>query len=152
MFWKIVEGKWFWYLPPKPVSYDTPFGKMKPGADNPSGAPTGFGQGPTLAQLGQFATIDKKEISLTPASPSATATLSNKLPGKATLHIENAAPEGLDVQLDRAELNGGESAKLTVKLVDAAKLTAPPYTVRVRIDPLNQTFALKVLTPAPAKK
>jgi len=156
-YWKIVDGKWFWYLPPAPASYDTPFGKMKPGADNPPGAagqqsPSGFGQGPSLAQLGQLAAIDKTEVSLSPGNPSAVATLINRLPGKATVHIEGDVPEGLDAKLDRTDLNGGESAKLTVKLVDATKLTTPPYTVRLRVDPLNQLFAVKVFTPPPNKK
>jgi len=153
MFWKVIDGKWFWYVPPAPPAEETPFGKMKPGPDSPVGgsAAPAFGQGPTLAQLGQFVVIDKREMDLT-ASPAAVATIVNKLPGKATVHIEGSVPEGLDVQLDRTELNGGESAKVTVKLVDAAKLVSPPYTVRVRVDPLNQTIALKILTPRPAKK
>jgi hypothetical protein len=156
LYWKIVDGKWFWYLPPAPTSYDTPFGKMKPGPDNPPGAAnqpsSGFGSGPSLAQLGQFAAIDKNQVSLSATTPSAVVTLVNKLPGKATVHLDGAVPEGLDVKLDRTDLKGGEGAKLTIKLVDASKLIDPPYTVRLRVDPLNQSFVVKVLLPQPSKK
>ncbi|MCE5306667.1 MAG: hypothetical protein LLG20_03400 [Acidobacteriales bacterium] len=156
MYWKTVDGKWFWYLPPAPSSYDTPFGKMKPGADNPPGAAgqqsSAEFQGPSLAQLGQLAAIDKTEVRLNPATPSAVATVVNRLPGKATVHIEGDVPEGLDAKLDRTEVNGGESAKLTVKLVNAAKLTTPPYMIRLRVDPLNQLFTVKVFVPPAQKK
>jgi hypothetical protein len=157
MYWKIVDGKWLWYLPPAPSTYDSPFGKMKPGPNDPAGAappsaPGGFGQAPSLEQLSRLAVIDKTEVALTPANPSASVTLTNKLPGKLTVQFDGATPAGLDAKLDRAELNTGESAKLTLKIVDAAKLNAPPYTIRLRADPLNQVFAIKVFLPQPTKK
>jgi hypothetical protein len=157
MYWKVLDGKWFWYLPPAPSTYDTPFGKMKPGPDAPPGAanqtaPGGFGQAPSLAQLSRLAVIDKTEVALTPANPSTTVTLTNKLPGRLGVQIDGTAPVGLDATLDRTELNNGESAKLTLKLVDVTKLSDPPYTIHLRVDPINEVFAIKILLPQPAKK
>jgi len=157
-YWKIVDGKWFWYLPPAPSSYETPFGKMKPGPEAPgapgapSSPPVAIGQGPTLAQLSQLATIDRSEVSLAPANPTAVVTVTNKLPGRASVHIEGAVPEGLEATLDRTELDGSSSARLTLKLADASKLTSFQHTIRLRVDPLNKVFAIRVTVSLPAAK
>lgn len=154
MYWKTVDGKWSWYLPPAPASYDTPFGKMKPGPDDPAGAPAsgGIGQMPSLAQLSQLVSIDKTVVNLSATAPSAVVVLSSKMPGKVTAGIEGALPAGLDARLDRSELKTGETAKLTLKLVDAAKIGSSSYVVRLRVDPLNQIFPVTVNIAPPAKK
>ena len=154
MYWKIVDGKWFWYLPPAPASYDTPFGKMKPGPDDPAGAPAsgGLGQAPSLAQLSRLVAVDKAMVSLSATAPSAVVVLSSRMPGKVTAGIEGALPNGLDAKLDRSELKTGETARLTLKLVDAAKIASSSYVVRLRVDPLNQVFPIKVNFVLPAKK
>jgi hypothetical protein len=153
-YWKVVDGKWFWYLPPGPKTYATPFGTMKPGPDDPAGAsvPSGPGQAPSLAQLSQLVSVDKTVVSLSATSPSAVVVLSNKMPGKVVAAIEGALPDGLEAKLDRPELKTGETAKLTVKLVDAAKIASTSYTLRLRVDPLNQILAIKVNITLPAKK
>jgi hypothetical protein len=154
MYWKTVDGKWFWYLPPAPASYDTPFGKMKPGPDEPAGAgaPAGLAQAPSLAQLSQMVAVDKVVVNLSAAAPSAVVVLSSRMPGKVTASIEGAVPDGLDAKLDRPELKTGETANLTLQLLDAAKLGSTSYVVRLRVDPLNQVFPVRVNIIAPAKK
>ena len=74
------------------------------------------------------------------------------MPGKVTAGIEGALPAGLDAKLDRSELTTGETAKLTLKLVDAAKIGSSFYVVRLRVDPLNQIFPVTVNIAPPAKK
>jgi hypothetical protein len=154
MYWKIVDGKWFWYLPPAPTSYDTPFGKMKPGPDDPPGAaaPSGLAQAPSLDQLSQLVAIDKPVVNLSATSSSAVVVLSSRMPGKVTAGIEGALPKGLEAKLDRSELKTGETAKLTLKLQDAAKIGSDSYVVRLRVDPLNQVFPIRVNIIVPAKK
>ncbi len=154
MYWKTVGGKWFWYLPPAPATYDTPFGKMKPGPDDPADAPPsgGLGQMPSLAQLSQLVAIDKSVVRLSATAPSAVVVLSSRMRGKVTAAIEGALPDGLDAKLDRSELNTGETARLTLKLVHAAKIASSSYVVRLRVDPLNQVFPIEVNFVLPAKK
>jgi hypothetical protein len=154
MYWKTVDGKWLWYLPPAPASYDTPFGKMKPGPDDPAGAPAsgGLAQAPSLAQLSQLVAIDKPVVNLSATASSAVVVLSSRMPGKVTAGIEGAVPDGLDARLDRSELKTGETAKLTLKLVDAAKIGSTSYVVRLRVDPLNQVFPIRVNIILPPRK
>ncbi len=154
MYWKTVGGKWFWYLPPAPASYDTPFGKMKPGPDNPAGgSPSGgMGQMPSLAQLSKLVAVDKSVVRLSATAPSAVVVLSSRMPGKVNAGIEGALPDGLDAKLDRSELKTGETAKLTLKLVDAAKIASSSFVVRLRVDPLNQVFPIRVNIILPPKK
>jgi hypothetical protein len=154
MYWKILDGKWFWYLPPAPVSRDTPFGKMTPGPDDPrgAGAPGGLAQAPSLDQLSQLVAIDRPVVNLSATAPSSVVVLSSRMPGKVTAAIEGAVPKGLDAKLDRSELKTGETAKLTLKLVDAAMIGSSSYTVRLRVDPLNQVFPIRVNIILPVKK
>ena len=69
MYWKIVDGKWFWYMPPAPAFYETPFGKMVPRPGDPAGVSCSgcrdwIDQRPSLASLAQMASVDKNEVSL----------------------------------------------------------------------------------------
>jgi hypothetical protein len=157
MYWKIVDGKWFWYVPPAPAFQETPFGKMKLPPGNPAGvsapvAPAGFDQRPSLASLGQMASVDKNEVSLGPATPSATVILSNKMPGRMTARVEGPVPEGLKAKLEPQEVQAGETAKLILELADAAQLNSGPYTIRLLVEPINQVFVIKVNVPMPIKK
>jgi hypothetical protein len=127
---------------------------MKPGPDEPAGAgaPAGLAQAPSLAQLSQMVAVDKVVVNLSAAAPSAVVVLSSRMPGKVTASIEGAVPDGLDAKLDRPELKTGETANLTLQLLDAAKLGSTSYVVRLRVDPLNQVFPVRVNIIAPAKK
>ena len=107
---------------------------------------------PSLAQLSQLVAVDKAVVSLSATAPSTVVVLSSRMPGKVKAGIEGALPDGLDAKLDRSELKTGETARLTLKLVDATKIAYSSYVVRLRVDPLNQIFPIKVNIILPAKK
>lgn len=157
MFWKIVDGKWFWYMPPAPAFYETPFGKMVPRPGDSArvpapAAPVGFDQRPSLASLNQMASVDKNEVSLGPAAPSATVVLHNRMPGRMTARIEGPVPDGLKAKLEPQEVEAGKTAKLILELGDAALLNSGPCTIRLLIEPINQVIAVKVRVPGRIKK
>jgi hypothetical protein len=118
--WKIVDGQWFWYVDPVELTHG-PFGKpgvpgatpAKPGA----AAPTVPDKIPTTVDfvMGQVK-FEKEELLVKPNETYQVAILS-KAAGTISLTIAQVMP-GIEVTVDKANLNPGEKCIVTFKTND----------------------------------
>ncbi len=114
--WKLVDGKWFWYVDPEELARG-PFGKMAnagskavAGAAPPPSIPTTFDFVLNLVKL------DKTSVILKPGDTQH-LTITNTAPGEMSLTLAQTLP-GIEVTLDKAILKGGEKAVATLKAND----------------------------------
>jgi hypothetical protein len=140
-YWKVEKDKWCWYIPNDPNRV-TPFGQINPKtaemAKN-SDASALF-KPVDLATVGAAVKADRLQIKL--GSPEEKVNLVNSLPGKVTLSLSEKTFPGLDVTLDRTELNQGEAAVLTVKPAVEGRKTR--LTIGVLVKPANQVIQIEV--------
>ena len=135
--WKIVRGKWYWYVDPEALK-QSPFGKLNPGtagAGNP-----GLPQIPASAAgfLNQVRP-DKSAVSLKPGE-SAQVTIGNHAPGLMTLQIADSLP-GVEAKLDRNELKIGESAVLTLRAGEATKTSG---VLNIRVEQTTELIPIRI--------
>jgi hypothetical protein len=150
--WKLVDGKWYWYIPPE-VFKSFPFPTIphegngaKPAA--PAQPAPGAGAAvapPSLSSIPtspdfilKKVTPDRDKVELK-ANGSGTVTFHNSAPG--SMSIEVASPlKGVTVTPERASLDAGKDATLTFKAAEDAK----GGTVQVRIEPTGEVVEIKV--------
>jgi hypothetical protein len=137
-FWKLENGDWYWYVD-KERMYDSPFGRMTPGAfPDQTGKPAEM---PTIAtSLQQFYSMvkaDKNEVKLAPGA-STEVTISNSSPGPITLTARSSTP-GIEAHLDQAQVKAGEHAALTIHASSAAL----SGSIEVQVQPTGQVISIK---------
>ena len=119
--WKLENGKWVWYVD-QDALLNTPWGRMKPGAFPEKGAapPPSLASIPTTADfLFTQIQLDKDAVRLK-AGESAEVTISNGAPGLTSLTLPAALP-GVEAKLDKALLQAGGKAVLTLRAAKGAK-------------------------------
>jgi len=108
--WKLVDGEWFWYIDPATV-HRTPFGNMTPGTGpRPPGMPASIPTDGGFA-MGKIKS-DKQALELE-AGDSGSVTLTNSAAGPMSITLTGRIP-GVDVKLDKVNLNPGDKAVVNV--------------------------------------
>lgn len=147
--WKLADGQWWYYIDPS-QGQRTPFGIMRPGPGEATTIPPAVASGVSPQASVDVETAlawvkpDKREIPFSSAKPgSDELTLTNRGPGTATLIMNYPPMPGLEIKLDRTELNQGETARLTARW-EPGKIPPPP-TIRVQIlvQPTHQVLDLR---------
>jgi hypothetical protein len=135
--WKLVKGKWFWYVDQEELSKG-PFGKMAnagskaTGAAAPPAIPTSFDF--VLNQV----KLDRTSVILKPEETQQ-LTITNTAPGPMTLSLTQTLP-GIEVTIDKTVLKTGEKAIVTLKADEN------PHTgmMSFRVDPTGEFLAWEV--------
>jgi len=144
--WKLAEGQWWYYIDPN-AGYRTPFGVMKPGPGKAPDLPPGVAPGATPAPPANLDTealfswikASKRELKL-PRSKAGSdeLTLFNRGADTATLIMQYSPMPGLEVKLDRTQVNKGESARLTAKWEPGQAPPPPTIPVSILVQPTGQ--------------
>lgn len=149
-FWKVAAGQWVWYLPPR--DNQSPFGPMKPGEGEGSGAvkvPTG----PSVREILEAVKVDRKSLQVEISGKyTSEITVTNHLPGQVKLTL--TAPNCTDIQaeLEKTELAPNEATKLTIRYAyDPAmqRRLGSAEDVRISVSPTNAVIPVRVLFANP---
>jgi hypothetical protein len=118
--WKLIDGKWYWWVD-QDALLNTPWGRMSPGPFPTTGAapPPSLASLPTADSLFKQIQLDKNSVRLK-AGESAEVTISNGAPGLTSLTLPAALP-GVEAKLDKALLQAGGKAVLTLRAAKGAK-------------------------------
>ncbi len=147
--WKLENGEWFWYLPPRGAVVTTPFGTMKAGEETPQGArlPTSL---PDLDTLMRQVKADRTEVRLSSYEAAAEEVrITNETGGSITLYaVYNAFP-GFMAHLNKTTLANGESAVLRLECKPIDKSPKPATEIRIDVEPLGGTIPIRVTFTVP---
>jgi hypothetical protein len=151
--WKVIDGKWFWYLIPVDpnVGTLTPFGRMKPGVGTDGSGAIGdpLKQGPTALEVLSAIHPDKSSVMLSSYQKSeAVVTLTNTR-GRAQLSVEPISIAGLEMSLDATDLKSNESAKLTIRYNPPDQTPKSTQIVRVSVFPSGQVVGIELKFAVP---
>ena len=146
--WKLENGLWCWYISAE-AKVTTPFGKINtsggaaPGSMDTRGAAPGGIENPNLGALQGQISIDTTAVELTPKGPDRQVRIKNGLPGSIELKVNGLAvrANGLSVKIDKAHLEGGETAVVQFHLDGEKKLAD---TVEIVASPINRVFDIQV--------
>jgi len=148
--WKIENGEWFWYIKQQDLNERaTPFGTMHYGDRKPEDpvSPPVIGNPLAAARdiLAQVR-VDKKDVMLSSYQPATeTVEIKNGMPGSISLRAAaDALTPGLSLQLDKTELNAGETAHLILRMEPKDKTAKATTTVRISISPTGQSIPVTV--------
>lgn len=137
--WRLDNGKWAWYVVPR-KDWDTPWGRMNPGPDDPSKVARMF-KGVDVQTVARQVTVDKDKFLLSGYEPSsAEATISNSMPGEIRLRLEAPARPGLEVKLDKEVLKAGEQARLSISYNPPTKEPKSAARIMVQVEPTGRTL------------
>lgn len=141
--WKQEDGKWHWYVIPQ-TDWETPFGRMKPGPDDPNKLVQLF-KGVDVQTVDRQVSIDKTEMRLSGYEPSRAASIVNNMPGDVKLVVEAPPVTGLDVKVDRETLKSGEQARLVAEYKPPTTNPKPASAILVRLEPTGQVFRIALV-------
>jgi len=134
--WKLVDGQWYWYIDPEVLSV-TPFGKMKAGDGSTPGKPV-IPKPEEMNFIFSLVKADKAAVSLAPGQTEQ-VTISNSAQGPMSISV-SGAPPGVEVRLDRMDLNAGEKAVLSLRAGPDAKAGV----LSVRVEQTNQVIPISI--------
>ena len=149
MLWKVENGDWYWYTV-NTGEWDTPWGAMKvpgvaPDKNDPAAAVIAQIRGMNGEAILSQVKVSKTDVELRCYEDSSdTVEITNKMPGVVSLRLEGSPAIGLDLRLDRAQLQPGETAKLTFKYVPPTKLAKPPVVAVLKIEPTGHEIRFNV--------
>ncbi|MEJ7607964.1 MAG: hypothetical protein WKF37_17275 [Bryobacteraceae bacterium] len=147
--WKLEDGKWGWYVVPQ-KDWNTAFGKMTPGPDNPDGALTKLFAGVTPEEVLNQVKISKTQVSLSSYEKSSdVVVIANGMPGDLTLSLEANSVPGLEVSIDRPTLKSGEQAQVTFNYNPVTKEAKPRTTVGIMMNPLGRFVRFDLIFAIP---
>jgi hypothetical protein len=152
--WKLEGGQWVWYFDQK-APQDTPFGKMVPGGQGGGAGPFQMPKGPTPEELTGKVNADKTLVKLTAPPSSDTITIKNGMPGWVKVLLERPRIEtpGLELTLDRADIQGGQTAKLLIRYdPKGQKPTQPSVNLNVVVEPVGTLIPIRIVFPAEPPK
>jgi hypothetical protein len=139
--WKIDNGKWCWYVIPQ-KDWDSPFGKMKPGPDDPNKVMQMF-KGVDVQTVNRQISLDRSEIRLSGyEASSGQAAIANSMPGEVRLRLEHPAVPGLNVKLDKTTLASGEQAKVFVAYKPPTANPKPASEILINVEPTGQILRI----------
>lgn len=134
--WKLVDGQWFYYNDPD-VMRRTPFGKMNPGSGGRGpGLPATIPSDPGLA-MGKVKP-DKRAVELH-VGESGEVTLTNTAAGPMSITLAGQI-SGVDVKLDKVNLNAGDKAVVSI----APRPGAKSGTLSIEVDQTNEVIPIQV--------
>jgi hypothetical protein len=150
-FWKVLDGQWFWYMPPMPEYNETPFGKMKlsevkPGESEP--AQPSFRIPKPEEILSQIklskpsCLLDSMKISSDEIS------VTNGTPGTITLALQVGMLPGFSAKLDKSELKPGETTVVHLNYKPSSQMK-PDVALDVRVDPFGGNISIPVIFTKP---
>jgi hypothetical protein len=152
-FWKVVDGQWLWYAPPRSTTINSPFGTMAPGPKDATSTAGALPADPAMmaTNILNQVKVDKTEVQLSSYEPSsAEVTIASAMPGKIELRADtDIGIPGFLLKLDRTELKGGEKCKLLLSMDPNDQTAKPTVTVRIRVLPLNKIIPIKVTFAIP---
>ena len=163
-FWKVIDGKWYWYSV-KQLVYETPFGKMSPGPGDGStsqGARSLIPSDPKAlaANILKQVTIDKTEVHIDSSHVSTEEIrVSNGMPGRVQIKIDDVGQPGLSVKADKTQLMGKDTARILVRYdpndpalmcSDCSKRMDGTAVATVHVSPTGQVFQIKIVFERPA--
>jgi hypothetical protein len=144
--WKIDNGKWCWYLDPATKNL-TPFGRMET-FDN-AGVPDikgldKTGEAPDLNEILKKISIDRTVVAFTGNALSQSVTITNGTLGPLTLALDPhvAKIAGLNTEIDKLNLDGGQKATVTLKWDGSTPIEND--VVYVGVDPYQRGFNIRV--------
>jgi hypothetical protein len=137
--WKVVEGKWFWYVDQEELTRG-PFGpSAAAAAKTGSGAPTEPPKIPTTSDfvMGQVK-ADKSVVTIKP-NETQQVSIANGAAGTVTLNVIQNLP-GIDITLDKKQINRGEKATVTLKAGDN------PFKglISFEVIPINDVITIEI--------
>jgi hypothetical protein len=156
--WKTVERQWFWWAHPLgDQEVETAFGTHKPSPPGAGGSFQGMpGSAPSLDSLINQVKADKRELRFDAATPATERiVITSQMPGAVSLSVEPPQLAGLEFKFDRANLNRGESATLSVAYQPSPDAPQRPSTkIRVVILPMDQEIPITLVfrQPPPANR
>ena len=137
--WKLVNGKWFWYVDPEELRQRTVRENRRMPDPSPAAPPKLDEKLLTSLDVAVGKVkADKQSIILKPGG-SAEVTISNQSPGTVSLSIFQTLPE-IEVKLDKNTLNKGETAVVSLKGGEN------PHTgmIGFRVSPTNEVVSFEV--------
>jgi hypothetical protein len=115
--WKVVDGKWFWYVDPDELAKG-PFGKMANAGSKPgAGAPVEPPKIPTSFEFVLDKVKFEKPFLVLKPGETQTVKISSDSPGTVTLVLAQVLP-GIETTIDKPSLKTGEKAVVTLKAGD----------------------------------
>ncbi len=152
--WKLEKGKWVWYHKPEGQEWLTPMGPsdlsaIKRNADGTITLPK-LTQENVLAQAANIMKangVDKGDVRFDAGMPgSDKITFHNGQPGSVRLELLSMPPvPGLTYKFDKVDLNGGESAVLSVDYQPVEGKEMPREAkILFEIQPFNSTYTIAV--------
>ena len=142
-YWKVENGDWYWWVDQKLLN-QTPFGEMTgggKGSGDPNSLPA-MASLPTIEQIQKQVRAEKQRLSVAAGSQDQTIIVSQAA-GEVVLRVEAPDVPGVEVALDRTELNRNEKATLTVKAAKGATLP-PAMGLNIVVSPTNQAIPIVV--------
>lgn len=147
--WKVDDGQWWWYAIPQ-TDWETPFGRMTPGAEATKATAPEWTIKDPLSVLNQVK-VSKREVRLVSHEKSEDfAEISNGMPGNLTLEIykQSYAP-GLKVTLSKDVLKSGETARVDFKYDPPDRSVKTTQVVDVRAVETNQIYTFTITFTVP---
>jgi hypothetical protein len=139
--WRLEGDKWYWYIVPQ-KDWDTPWGRMNPGPDDPDKLKKLF-TGVDVATVLSNVTIDRNELRLSSYQPAkGEALISNTLPGEIKLRMEAPPRAGLEAKLEKDVLKSGETAKVLVSYDPVGDEPKPRGEILVHVEPTGQILRI----------
>jgi hypothetical protein len=137
--WKVVDGQWFWYVD-QSGGWKTPFGVVRQRPDAPPPAAGALPASiPTTADFAMHLVKPEKDAVTLKAGESVRIAITNTAKGIMTVAVAGMPP-GIAAKLDRATLNAGEKAELTVTVAAGARAGK----VLVQVQPTQELIPIAV--------
>ncbi|MCW5979334.1 MAG: hypothetical protein KIT09_14760 [Bryobacteraceae bacterium] len=148
--WKFEDGQWWWYVRSPEHGVDTPFGTMKPGAEQEDVLGR-LANMPNVEAIRKQIAVSKTEVVLNGSEPgSDEVVIVNGMPGEVDLEFVCASVPGLEAKLDKERLAGGERATLRFTFQPPHKLAKDPVEGTLRIAQTAQVIPIRIaFTPPP---
>ncbi len=141
--WKQENGKWVWYVIPQ-KDWDSPWGKMHPGPDNPTNSKMmQLFKGVDVQDVAKQVAIDRTEMRLSGYESSrGEVVIANGMPGEIQLRLEAPPVAGLRVKLDKTTLKNGEQAHIVAEYKPPTPAPKPAAAILVHVEPTGQVFRI----------
>jgi len=142
--WKLVDGQWFWYLPPQPAVRKTPFGEFRPGpaSDNRGGVPLRLPSAQEI--LSQLRLSKDQVVFVREREGSEEVQFTNGTEGGVRLSLDFRPIPGIEATLDKTDLKAGETARILIKYKPGEAKPPDKAVIAVQVDPFTQSMPIQV--------
>ena len=163
--WKVVDGQWFWFHI-KETETKTPWGISRATPENSSG-PAKMPNIPTDPRAAAMdilnkVAVDKTDLRLKSFELSkGEVHITNAMPGSISINVDRVPLPGVSSKVDHADLETGQKATITFTYdpkdpaiaceTCSTKAGLPVVTANIRIVPTGQVFPVQISFEAPPK-